>query len=232
MANELGKFLERIRIERRLSLREAAEKSGLSYTYIRDIELGTNRKTKKEVIPSPATLKKLADAYSIDYYSLLEKAGIVDEQAVKDATQKISQILNEYKNDNLQKVPLVGTICAGNGIIAEENIEDYILYPLPRKTKPDFALRVKGDSMINAQIQDGDIVYFRSAKWAEYNGQIVAVIVNGEEGTLKRMYWDASSPKIKLVPENDQYETIEAYPNEIIVCGVYCGHFRPEKGDI
>ena len=75
--NQLGKHLEQVRLEKRLSLREASKRSGLSYTYIRDIELGINRKTKKEVSPSPATLKKLADAYKIDYYDLLRKAGII-----------------------------------------------------------------------------------------------------------------------------------------------------------
>ena len=229
MSSDLGKYLEQVRLSKKMSLREAAKRSGLSYTYIRDIEIGLNRKTKKEVEPSPSALKKLADAYGIDYYELLEKAGIIDEKEIKEASRKVSEMLRESSEIYSHMVPVVGTICAGNnGIIAQENIEDYVLYPYFKKTQPDFALRVKGDSMINADIRDGDIVFFRSARWAEYNGQIVAVIVNGEEGTLKRIYWSSSSPKVKLVPENDEHETIEAYPNEIIICGVYCGHFRPE----
>ncbi|MEF3313296.1 S24 family peptidase [Paenibacillus sp. GYB004] len=231
--NGLGKYLEQLRVERKLSLRDAASLSGLSYTYIRDIELGTNRKTKKDVNASPQTLKKLSDAYKVDYYQLLERAGIVDEPAIKEATSKISELLKEEKTqyNTSRFVPLIGNICAGDGIVAEENIEEYVAYPFYKKAQPDFALRVKGDSMIGADIKNGDIVFFRSANWAERNGQIVAVVVNGEEGSLKRMFWDASSPKIKLAPENDVYQTKEVLPNELQVCGVYYGHFREPEDE-
>lgn len=127
----------------------------------------------------------------------------------------------------IHRIPLVGQICAGNGLIAESNVEDYVLYPVLGKRQPDFALKVKGDSMTGAGIEDGDIVFIRKANWAEFNGQIVAAVINGEEGMLKRMNWDAGSPTIKLVPENDQYSVKEAMPYEIIVCGVYEGHFKP-----
>ncbi len=81
--------------------------------------------------------------------------------------------------------------------------------------------------MINAGIEDGDVVYFRKAPWAENNGQIVAVIVNDqEEGMLKRIKWSEGSPAISLVPENDKYEIKEVYPNEITICGLYMGHFK------
>jgi len=231
--SNLGKYLEQLRIERKLTLREASDLSGLSYTYIRDVELGINRKTKKELTPSPETLKKLAEAYKVDYYLMLEKAGIVDEYAIQDAYDRIGSIINEesvkYKVNS--GIPLIGTICAGDGIIAEENIEDYVTFPFLKKKQPDFALRVKGNSMIGAEIRDGDIVFFRTAKWAEKNGQIVAVVVNGEEGALKRMFWDSNTPKIKLSPENDEFETKEFYPSDIQVCGIYYGHFRPVEED-
>jgi repressor LexA len=226
--NELGKYLEQLRIERKLSLRDAASLSGLSYTYIRDIELGTNRKTKKDVTASPQTLKKLSDAYKVDYYELLERAGIVDESDIKDASAKISELIKEEKKqyNTSRYVPLVGSICAGDGIVAEENIEEYVAYPFFKKVQPDFALKVKGNSMIGADIKDGDVVFFRSANWAERNGQIVAVVVNGEEGSLKRIFWDSTSPKIKLNPENEEFKTMEVLPNELQVCGIYYGHFR------
>ena len=127
-------------------------------------------------------------------------------------------------------IPLIGTICAGDGLLAEQNIEEYVHYPFPGKRQPDFALRVQGDSMIGAGIEDGDIVYMRYAQWADYNGQIVAVIIKDhEEGMLKRIKWSSDSPFIKLIPENDKYETKEVRPNEIIICGVYMGHFKPER---
>lgn len=127
-------------------------------------------------------------------------------------------------------IPLIGTICAGDGLLAEQNIEDHIYYPLQSKRQPDFALRVKGDSMIGAGIEDGDIVYMRHAPWADYNGQIVAALINdNEEGTLKRIRWSSDSPLIRLVPENDEYDVIEVPPNQVTICGVYMGHFKPER---
>lgn len=127
-------------------------------------------------------------------------------------------------------IPLIGTICAGDGLLAEQNIEEYIYYPFQTKRQPDFALRVKGDSMIGAGIEDGDIVYMRQAPWADYNGQIVAALINDhEDGTLKRIRWSADSPLIRLIPENENYQTIEVMPNEVTICGVYMGHFKPER---
>jgi len=140
-------------------------------------------------------------------------------------------IINKI-NDNTNQIPLVGTICAGDGILAEQNIESYIHYPFPSKRQPDFALRVKGNSMFEAGIEDGDIVYMRRAPWAEHNGQIVAALVegvDGEQGTLKRMRWESDSNKVRLIPENEMFESIEAFPNQVIVCGLYMGHFKPER---
>jgi repressor LexA len=127
-------------------------------------------------------------------------------------------------------IPLIGTICAGDGLLAEQNIEEYVYYPLRSKRQPDFALRVKGDSMIGAGIEDGDIVYMRKAPWADYNGQIVAALINDcEEGTLKRIRWSSDSPLIRLEPENDEFEALEVRPSEVRICGVYMGHFKPER---
>jgi len=129
-----------------------------------------------------------------------------------------------------ENIPVVGTICAGDGLLAEENIEEYVRYPLLSKRQPDFALRVKGDSMLGAGIEDGDIVYFKKASWADYNGQIVAALINDQEdGTLKRIRWSADSPLIRLEPENDKYNVIEVLPNQVTICGVYMGHFKPER---
>ena len=127
-------------------------------------------------------------------------------------------------------IPLVGTICAGDGFLAEQNIEEYVHFPFLNKRQPDFALRVKGDSMIGAGIEDGDIVYMRKAQWADYNGQIVAALINDqEEGTLKRIRWSSDSPLIRLEPANDKYDVIEVPPNQVKICGLYMGHFRPEQ---
>lgn len=105
-------------------------------------------------------------------------------------------------------VPLLGSIACGLPITAEENIEDYIAAPIG--CNANFALRCKGDSMINARICDGDIVFIRMQPDCE-NGEIAAVLI-GDEATLKRVYkYDNNT--ITLMPENSAYPPL-VYRNE------------------
>lgn len=99
------------------------------------------------------------------------------------------------------KRPLVGSIACGEPITAEENIEDYV--DVPEDAHCDFCLRCKGDSMIDAGIHDGDVVYIHIQPEVE-NGQIAAVRIDGE-ATLKRVFWDKDSQVLQLVPANSSY---------------------------
>lgn len=99
----------------------------------------------------------------------------------------------------MKKIPLVGQIACGVPILAEQNIEDYI--DLPGHIHADYALTCKGDSMKNAGIRDGDVVYIRQQPEVE-NGQIAAVLVDEDEATLKRFYFDGSI--VQLVAENSR----------------------------
>lgn len=99
------------------------------------------------------------------------------------------------------KRPLVGSIACGEPITAEENIEDYV--DVPENVQCDFCLRCKGDSMIDAGIHDGDVVYIHIQPEVE-NGQIAAVRVDGE-ATLKRVFWDSDNQVLQLVPANSAY---------------------------
>jgi len=83
-----------------------------------------------------------------------------------------------------KKIPLVGVIVAGTPIFAEQNIEDYEV--VENKFNADFSLKVKGDSMVNARILDGDVVYIRQQPDVE-SGEIAAIIIE-DEATLKRVY--------------------------------------------
>ena len=100
----------------------------------------------------------------------------------------------------MRKIPLVGTIACGTPILAEQNIECDV--DIPEHIHADFALRCKGDSMINARIYDGDIVYIRSQPEVEH-GEIAAVEIDGE-GTLKRVY--IFPDQVVLQAENPLYE--------------------------
>ena len=99
------------------------------------------------------------------------------------------------------KRPLVGSIACGEPITAEENIEDYV--DVPENVQCDFCLRCKGDSMIDAGIHDGDVVYIHITPQVE-DGQIGAVRIDGE-ATLKRVFWDESSQTLTLLAENRNF---------------------------
>lgn len=103
-----------------------------------------------------------------------------------------------------KKVPLLGEIACGEPIFAEEQYGEYI--DLEIGISADFCLRAKGDSMIGARIQDGDIVFIRKQDIVG-NGEIAAVLVD-DEATLKRVYYYPEKAKIILSPENPKYEPL------------------------
>ncbi len=107
----------------------------------------------------------------------------------------------------MRKLPLIGAIACGVPILAEEHVEGYV--DIPKQIHADFALVCRGDSMINARIFDGDIVYIRAQETVD-NGEIAAVLID-DEATLKRvrLYDD----HISLEPENPMYKPL-VYWNE------------------
>lgn len=129
---------------------------------------------------------------------------------------------NVHLLEPMGKIPLVGQIACGTPILAEENIEDYV--DLPRHIRADFALTCKGDSMINAGIRDGDVVYIQKKEQVE-NGQIAAVRVGDEEATLKRFFYDGEC--IRLAPENNSMSTtffFGAEMEQVHVIGLAVGY--------
>ena len=110
-----------------------------------------------------------------------------------------SNIDNILPMPAMRKIPLVGSIACGTPILAQENREGDV--DIPAHIHADFALRCKGDSMINARIYDGDIVYIRQQDTVEH-GQIAAVLIN-DEATLKRVH--LFPDHVVLEAENPQY---------------------------
>ena len=107
--------------------------------------------------------------------------------------------------ENVHHVPLLGTVTAGMPILAVEQIETYIPYSgYVSSDKPLFALRVKGESMINAGIFDGDIIFAEQTPVAR-NGEIVVALIE-DEATVKTFYKE--NGHFRLQPENDTYEPI------------------------
>ncbi|MDO4813892.1 MAG: transcriptional repressor LexA [Gemella sp.] len=123
-------------------------------------------------------------------------------------------------SDSLNKIPLVGEICAGDGIFAEENLEDYIYNnQIPGA---DFALKIKGDSMVDAGIFDGDIVFIKKTPIVK-NGSIAAVLLlDSNEATIKKFY--KKEKHVLLQPCNSSYEPI--ITKDVMIIGECIGVFR------
>ncbi len=103
-----------------------------------------------------------------------------------------------------KKVPLLGSVACGKPIFASEEQGEFIV--TPDTLDADFCLRAQGDSMIGARILDGDIVFIRQQETVE-NGQIAVVLI-GDEATLKRVYYYPNDEKLILIPENPAYEPL------------------------
>lgn len=181
---DIGK---KIRLQREflgLTQEELAKKLGYkSKTTIAKIENGTNDIVQSKVIEFAKALNT-TPAYLMGW---------------EDNTNTLPSNIVPLTKNKTKKVPLVGTIACGVPILAVQNIEEYI--DMDSEVHADFALRCKGDSMINARIFDGDIVYIKEQPTIE-NGEIAAVVINNieTEATLKRVYID--SEKIRLCAEN------------------------------
>lgn len=156
------------------------------------------------VIPSVREIgaeMKLKSTSTVQFHlAALERAGYI----VRDPMHKRSiRIVGTCENVN--HVPLLGTVTAGLPILAVEDIEEYIPYGgYASRDKKLFALHVRGDSMINAAILDGDLVVVEQTPSAR-NGEIVVALID-DEATVKRFYKEEGH--FRLQPENDAYEPI------------------------
>lgn len=123
---------------------------------------------------------------------------------------------------NGMKIPLVGTVTAGIPITAIEEITDYISFqPARHYSNPLFALKVRGGSMINAAILDGDMVVIEQTPYAE-NGDIVCALVDNESATIKTFYKEDGH--YRLQPENDTMDPIIV--DEVSILGKVVGVVR------
>lgn len=151
----------------------------------------------------------------------LEKNGYIRRDQTKP---RAIEILDEDFNLNRREVtniPLIGTVAAGQPILAQQNIENY--FPMPVEMAPNsqcFALRVQGDSMINIGINDGDYVFVKETNSAK-NGDLVVALVD-DSATVKNFYKE--NGHIRLQPQNDDMEPIIVQDCKIL--GQVFGVFR------
>lgn len=194
---KLSDVIKRYRIEHGLSQRQMGAQCGLSTGYISLIEKEINPQTGKQMVPSLPVLNKLSAGMGLTLDDLL---AVCDDMDVTLSEKDSILPANIIPMPVMRKIPLVGSIACGTPILAEENLDGAV--EAPDHVHADFALRCKGDSMINARIFDGDIVYIRQQETVEH-GEIAAVLV-GDEATLKRVY--IYDDCISLEAENPQYK--------------------------
>ena len=182
----------------------------------------------------PPSVREICTAVNIKststvhgYLNKLEKLGYIRRDPTKP---RAIEVLDGNSNPNVSglnqeiiNLPLVGQITAGEPILAQENIEEYI--PLPSnliKGSDNFVLKVKGDS-INAGILNNDYIIVDKKNTAS-NSQIVIALINGETSTVKRFYKENNF--VRLQPENDFMEPIILEANSVEIIGVVTGVFR------
>lgn len=132
--------------------------------------------------------------------------------------------LDEAESEAIERleIPLLGIITAGQPIERVEQNE-CVKVPANMVRKNTYALRVTGHSMVDDNIQDGDIIIVEKREWAE-NGQSVVALINGEQVTLKKFYIEADG--IRLQPANPEMEAIRLKNEEVQVLGIVTGVIR------
>ncbi|MDN5323853.1 MAG: repressor LexA [Clostridia bacterium] len=177
----------------------------------------------------PPSVREIGEAVGLSssstvhgHLAQLEKKGFIRRDPTKPrAIEIVSNDIDDIKPAKaMLNVPILGQVAAGSPILAEENIED--TFPLPWdfvRSENVFMLHVKGDSMINAGILDGDLVLVRQQKTAR-NGEIIVALLENE-ATVKRFFLEKDC--IRLQPENDSLEPIYTRDAQVIgkVIGVY-----------
>ncbi len=165
---------------------------------------------------APPTLQELADELGVTsktavtkHLDALAKKGYISRSSLARGIRLLRGSMEERRERGV-RVPLLGTITAGRPVLAQQSIEDYLTLPstLVCSTGPHFALRVRGDSMRDAGILDGDIVIVKATKDAA-NGDVVAALI-GDEVTIKRLV--IKGQKRYLKAENPAFSDI--YPEE------------------
>lgn len=191
----MGNYLSERRKELGLTQREVAEEVGVAEATVSRWESGEIANMRRDKI---AALAKVLHC-SPDFVMTGESA---PAPAIPPGFEPLPE---------MESVPLVGQIACGQPITAEENIEDYV--DVPENVQCDFCLRCKGDSMIDAGIHDGDVVYIHIQPEVE-NGQIAAVRIDGE-ATLKRVFWNEESQTLQLLAENRNFAPL-VYTGQVL----------------
>lgn len=191
--NNISVRIRELRAKHGLTLEQVAQQVGVGRSTVRKWETGIIENMRRDKIAKLATALHTTPGYLM---------GWTDEQEVTLPSNIIPM-------PEMRKIPLLGSIACGAPILAEEHIEGEV--DIPSHVHADFALVCKGDSMINARIFDGDIVYIRQQDMVD-SGEIAAVLIDSE-ATLKRVR--LFEDHISLEPENPQYRPLVLWGDEM-----------------
>lgn len=182
--------------------------------------------------PHPPTLEELCQAIGVKSRGSLHtqikaliEANLIEAPERKQRGIRLTEYAKKFANptDDPTMLPFVGTIAAGKPIEAIESVT-YMAVPEQLKTqKPCYVLKVKGDSMIEQGIFDGDWVIIEQRSHAR-NGEIVVALVNKAEATLK--FIEQYPHEILLIPANSQMQTLRYKPEQVEIQGVLVGQMR------
>ena len=171
----------------------------------------------------PPTVRDISEHFGIslravqDHIAALQKKGYLSQREKKARSLRVLAGAKEKAPDLfVGKVPLLGTIAAGKPLLCEENLDGYVnlTEPFVRPGKTYFALRVRGESMINAGILDGDLAVVEQSSTA-VDGQIIVAVIDNAI-TLKRYYKEAE--RVRLQPENPAFSAI--YCTDVRIVGI------------
>ena len=177
----------------------------------------------------PPALREICEAVHLRstssvhaHLSALEEKGYIRRDPAKPRTIEILDDLFNFSTREMVNIPVVGTVAAGEPILAEERVEDYFPFPAEvlHTDKEVFMLRVKGESMINAGIKPGDKIMVEQQDTAE-NGEIVVALIE-DSATVKRFYKEQDHHRLQ--PENDTMEPIIV--NDVQILGKVVGLIR------
>lgn len=176
----------------------------------------------------PPTVREICDAVGLrststvhSYLGRLERLGIIRRDPASSRAIELTEDMS-WRHKKIIPTPIVGAVRAGEPILADEHVDTVL--PLPAEligNQASFILTVRGDSMINAGIMEGDLLIVAQQDTAR-NGDIVVALVGSDEATVKRFYREADH--IRLQPENDAYEPILS--KEVKILGRVVGLFR------
>jgi repressor LexA len=184
---DMGQKIYDLRIQKGLTLEELGNMVGVGKSTVRKWENGMIANMKRDKILKVSEALDTTPAYLMGW----------------EEEEKIISLDNVYQIE-LKRFPLLGEIACGIPKYANEDRESYIM--AGTNIQADFCLKAKGDSMINARIHNGDIVFIQKQDIVD-NGEIAAVVVNNDnEATLKRFYYYAEKCMVILKAENPAYE--------------------------